>query len=322
MNRTRYQKYIGWYSQLSDNEKIRLDNVCNNILLIASDGLEQLDEKTNIAKPIIGSENLLSFYRGEQKKAIDQALEILSTERNGLSTLFGYIVHEVKSGETDISELQPMPGRNITPPEEPLGPNSYKWAEKAAEVLSYLLYAVQIEAIIYEGIFDGTRRRIEAPKDASNEILYLLTRQVIISVGGMEETLHLKQPEENSSPQKRLFTFKGKHKPKQRNAFRRGLIEEGFIADISEGDFEYWFSEKPIYNDRPRINFLTHANHATYMLRELVDDYENPKLNKHVIANLCLSFPNDPNTKIDSNTYPTESRKYINKFNKIFNRTT
>jgi hypothetical protein len=138
----------------------------------------------------------------------------------------------------------------------------------------------------------------------------------------LDDILSQKEPEESSSPQKQLFTFKGKHKPKQRNVFRRGLIEEGFIADISEGDFEYWFSEKPIYNDRPRINFLTHANHATYMLRELVDDYENPKLNKHVIANLCLSFPNDPNTKIDSNTYPTKSRKNINKFNKIFNRTT
>jgi hypothetical protein len=157
---------------------------------MASDGLEQLDEKTNIAKPLIGAENLLSFYREEQKKAIDQALEILSTERNGLSTLFGYIVHEVKSGEVDISELHPIPGRNITPPEESLGSKSYKWAEKAAEVLSYLLYALQIEAYIYEGIFEGTRRRIEAPEDASNEILYLLTRQVIISVGGMEECLH------------------------------------------------------------------------------------------------------------------------------------
>lgn len=243
MNRTRYQKYIGWYSQLSDNEKVRLDNVCNNILVMASDGLEQLDEKTNIAKPFIGAENLLSFYRGEQKKAIDQALEILSTERNGLSTLFGYIVHEVKSGETDISELQPMPGRNITPPEEPLGPNSYKWAEKAAEVLSYLLYAVQIEAIIYEGIFDGTRRRIEAPKDASNEILYLLTRQVIISVGGMDEILGQNQPGESKGST--AAALKSNYSAQQLGQIFDNCYNRGLTKKRDKGKFISMFTTGP-----------------------------------------------------------------------------
>lgn len=257
MNRTRYQKYIGCYSQLSDNEKVRLDNVCNNILVMASDGLEQLDEKTNIAKPIIGAENLLSFYRGEQKKAIDQALENLSTERSGLSTLFGYLVHEVKSGEVDISELHPIPGRNITPPEEPLGSKSYKWAEKAAEVLSYLLYTLQIEAIIHEGIFDGTRRRIEAPKDASNEILYLLTRQVIISVGGMDECLYGKlrnDPKgkelrlsdvlvDKTSPEevKKLYKkFLDGEKPTSAEIakFLRHLSEKGYFKKMTDRDYE------------------------------------------------------------------------------------
>jgi len=126
---------------------------------------------------------------------------------------------------------------------------------------------------------------------------------------------------EGETSLKKLLTFKGKHTPRQRNVFRRGLIEEGFIADISTEDFEYCFSEKPIYDDRPRINFLTRANHATYMLRELVDDYGNKKLNKHEIANLCLFFPKNPSTKIDSNTDPTERNEIIVKFKKIFNRT-
>lgn len=185
MNRARYQKYISWYSKLPDQERSRLDNVCNNILSMVPQCLEDLNGETLIRRRADMSESSQDFYREELKRAVSQAMKLPLGDQKELYTLFDFILYEIGSGEINLSELYPIPGGNINAPKEPLGPKSYKWIESTVEVLSYLLYAVQIKAI-----FEGTRRESEPPKETSNEILYLLTRQVIISVGGMEECLY------------------------------------------------------------------------------------------------------------------------------------
>jgi len=301
MNRARYQKYIGWYSQLHEQEKSRLDNVCNNILSMVPQCLEDLNGETNIRR-CADMQSLQGFYKEELKRAVDQAMKLPLSDQRELNTLFGFILYEIESGAISLSELYPILS-SIEPPEKILHPESYKWFKSTVEVLSYLLYAVQIKALICEGIFEGTRRESEPLKETSNEILYLLTRQVIISAGGMDDILGQKQPEGSTgAPTKHFFTFEGKHTPEQRNNFRLWLISKEIIENISQDEFEYLFTVNKINEGMQTIVFREAAAQARTLLRILVDNFEGIPIRekRFVRANLCITLKSGK--KISRNT--------------------
>ncbi|MFZ2341150.1 MAG: hypothetical protein WAW07_15690 [Bacteroidales bacterium] len=120
-------------------------------------------------------------------------------------------------------------------------------------------------------------------------------------------------PEESESPVHQ-YTFHGKHTPEQRDSYRLRLIEKKFIEPISEADFEYLFSKKPIHKALKQIHFLKGGSSANMMLSKLVEDYLNPNLTKYPIANRCIRFPKNPRYKLSSHSGFTNDPELIDIF--------
>ncbi len=254
MNKARYTKYISWYLKLQEQEKSRLDNICNNILSMVPQCLEDLNGETNIRWRVDMPESRQGFYKEELKRAVDQAMKLPLSDQKELYTLLDFIFYEIESGAISLSELYPIPESNINPPKGLMGPNSYKWVERTLEVLIYLLYAVQIKALI---IFEGTKRESETPKETSNEILHLLTRQVIISVGGMEECLYGKLRNDPKGKELRLSDV---------------LVNKTSPEEVKKLYEKFLNGVNPIAADIAK--FLRHLSDKGYYSRKLIDrDY-------------------------------------------------
>lgn len=274
MNRTRYTKYISWYSNLPDLGRSRLDDVCKSILRKVSQCLEDLNGETLIRQSAERPESLLRFY---EREAVHHALSKPLTDSLELRNLFSYITFEIESGEIDIAELYPV----LAPKKFNL--KNLQWVEDAVVILSNLIYAAQIRWLIHEGIFEETRRDRKPPENPSNEILNLLTRQVIQSVGGIDDCMN------GNVFALHEYTFKGKHSPEQRNEIRLWLIAKKFIENISQDEFEYLFTVNIIKEDMPSIIFRGSASKARRLLTIVVDDFKGKK-NEIDRANLCITL--------------------------------
>jgi hypothetical protein len=276
MNHTLYAKYISWYSNLPDLGRSRLDDVCKSILSKVPQCLDVLNGETLWRRDSEQPESLLRFY---EREAVHHVLSKPLTDSLELRTLFNYIILEIESGEIDIAELFFVPAPKI------FDLKNLQWVEDAVVILSNLIYAAQIRSLIHEGIFEGTMRDRKPPENPSNEILNLLTRQVIQSVGGIYDCMN------GNVFALHEYTFKGKHSPEQRNKIRLWLIEKRFIENISQDEFEYLFTVNTINEDMPKIIFREAASNARTLLRILVDDFEKEK-NKINRSNLCITLKN------------------------------
>lgn len=274
MNRARYTKYISWYTNLPDQERSRLDDVCKSILCKVSQCLEDLNGETLVRQDVERPESLLRFY---EREAVNHALSKPLTDSLELRNLFSYITFEIESGEIDIAELYPI----LAPKKFNL--KNLQWVEDAVVILSNLIYAAQIRSLIHEGMFEGTKRDRKPPEQPSNEILNLLTRQVIKSVGGIDDCKNGNVFAINE------YTFNGKHSPEQRNIIRLWLIDKRFIENISQDEFEYLFTVNMIKEDMPSIIFRGSASKARRLLTILVDDFEKEE-NKISRANHCITL--------------------------------
>lgn len=274
MNRARYTKYISWYTNLPDQERSRLDDVCKSILCKVSQCLEDLNGETLWRQDVERPESLLRFY---EREAVHHTLSKPLTDSLELRNLFSYITFEIESGEIDIAELHPVLAS------KKFNLKNLQWVEDAVVILSNLIYAAQIRSLIHEGIFDDTRKDRIPPENPGNEILNVLTRQVIKSVGGIDDCMN------GNVFALHEYTFKGKHSPEQRNKIRLWLIEKRFIENISQDEFEYLFTVNIISEDMPKIIFREYASNARTLLRILVDDFEKEK-NKINRANLCITL--------------------------------
>jgi hypothetical protein len=186
MSKVRYSKHITWYEQLQEKERARLDIVCAHILNRTIKALEDLNGETLMRKSFAHEEELPEFYKKEQRRTLEIALSRPLQNQTELSTLINSILFEIRTGELSVADLYYLPGETG---EGDLDPWSFKWFESAIEITSYLMYAAQIEHIMNSGILVENRRVEGVSAYSINEILLFLTRQVIKSVGGMDECL-------------------------------------------------------------------------------------------------------------------------------------
>jgi len=187
MSKARFSKHITWYRQLQVKERARLDIVCAHILNHAARALEDLNGETWRRKLFAHEESLPGLYRKEQRRVSELVDSQPLNNQIELSTLLNSILFEIRAGEISLADLYYLPS------DVPSGgpdPWSFKWFEGAVVTASYLIYAVQIEGLLQSGVLEEDRRWSPVPGNADNEILLLLTRQVIMSVGGMDECLN------------------------------------------------------------------------------------------------------------------------------------
>ena len=190
MSRERYSKQLAWYQQLQEGGRVRLDVICAHILNHAALALDDLNGETLLRKSFAHEEALPEFYRKEQHRVSELAYSQPLNNQIELSTLLSSVLFQIRAGEINASDLYYLPS------EIPKGgpdPWSFKWFESAVETASYLIYAAQIEFLLQSGALEQDRHWSPVLGDTNNEILLLLTRQVIISVGGMDESLHGKK---------------------------------------------------------------------------------------------------------------------------------
>lgn len=303
MSRERYSKQLAWYQHLGETERSLLDYICSEILNRAGQALMALNGETLLRKALTTGEDSTKFYQEEQKNALNLALARPLHNQVELSDLLKSILYEIRTGEISAADLYHL---NSDGPEfsgSKADPWSFKWFEPAVEVASYLVYVAQIEHIVRSGILESNRRPENESVYSINEILQLLARQVIISVGGMDEILGQKQLEGSTKPPtKQFFTFDGKHTPEQRNKYRQWLISKEIIENISQDEFEYLFNVNKIYEGMPTIIFREVAAQARTLLTILIDGFESIPIRekRFVRANLCITLKSGK--KISRNT--------------------
>lgn len=95
-------------------------------------------------------------------------------------------------------------------------------------------------------------------------------------------------------------TLRGKHTPEQRNLIREWLIKNEIILNISQGEFEYLFSEQVIHAGMKPVQFLKPASWAKGLLMLMVEGFDNTTLSKYNTANQCILLKSSK--RLDSNT--------------------
>lgn len=95
-------------------------------------------------------------------------------------------------------------------------------------------------------------------------------------------------------------TLRGKHTPEQRNLIREWLIKNEIILNISQGEFEYLFSEQFIHAGMKPVQFLKPASWAKGLLMLMVEGFDNTTLSKYNTANQCILLKSSK--RLDSNT--------------------
>ena len=107
-------------------------------------------------------------------------------------------------------------------------------------------------------------------------------------------------------------TFKTAYIIMQLNTIRERLISAGMIESISEDDFVYLFTEKPLINGMVRMEWKQSLSLGHEFLRRVV--YEGEKFDFKQV-NSCIVFPEG--RKLDSNNKSTAQYRNDEIFNPI-----
>lgn len=243
MSRERYSKQFIWYRSLAETERSLLDYICSEILNRAGQALMALNGETLLRKALTTGEDSTKFYQEEQKNALNLALARPLHNQVELSDLLKSILYEIRTGEISATDLYHL---NSDGPEfsgSKADPWSFKWFEPAVEVASYLVYVAQIEHIVRSGILESNRRPENESVYSINEILQLLARQVIISVGGMDEILGQNQPGESKGST--AAALKSNYSAQQLGQIFDNCYNRGLTKKRDKGKFISMFTTGP-----------------------------------------------------------------------------
>lgn len=243
MSRERYSKQFAWYRSLAETERSRLDYICNEILYRAGQALMDLNGETLQRKALTTEENSTKFYHEEQKKALEQALAKPLQNQSELYTLLESVLYEIRAGEICNADLYYLKVDNPESSRSKVDPWSFKWFEPAVEVASYLIYVAQIEHIVRSGILESNRRPENGSVYSINEILQLIARQVIISVGGMDEILGQNQPGESKGST--AAALKSNYSAPQLGQIFDNCYNRGLTKKRDKGKFISMFTTGP-----------------------------------------------------------------------------
>jgi hypothetical protein len=105
-------------------------------------------------------------------------------------------------------------------------------------------------------------------------------------------------------PEKSPRTFKTSYITMQLNTIRERLIFAGIIESISEGDFVYLFTERPLIERMIRMEWKQSLSLGHEFLRRVVYDQEKFDFKQ---INYCITFPGG--RKLDSNNKSTAQYK-------------
>lgn len=138
--------------------------------------------------------------------------------------------------------------------------------------------------------------------DHEREILTMLAKRSKLLLEEQKKRISKPEDLESSEQLDELpKTFLSKYTLPRLNTIRERLIKANIIGDISENDFIYIFSGKPITEKMKLIKWKSSKVKAKNLLNKMVcEGFSNP------IANKCFVLDKNPNNKIfDSNVKPT-----------------